>query len=540
MNPLRTAVIAPLLAALVLSFAPGTQAMEVLREKFAAGTTPSATPESAVSPSPAPGATPEEPAPPPAPAVAKRPPVVRVNVTQQSYSFSQPWRKNQASQRQGLGVVLPDGRILVTAGLVADHTYIELEEPETARKEKAELAAVDYETNLALLSAPAAGFLQNIPGATLDESAGVGSRVDLVQLEANGAPVNTPATLTTVEVGPYVLEDSAFLLFRLSVPLQSRENSFTLPVFKDGALVGLVMRYDPRTQAADLVPAPVIARFLQVASKQPYAGFPRAGLTFSDTRDPQLRRYARLNNGTGGAYITKVQSGSPAEAAGLKVGDILLRVGDKTIDQDGNYEDARFGKVSLAHYVSTLLESGQKVPLAVWRDGAETNLEITLAPRDREAMISQPYTFDQPPKFVIVGGIVFTELSRQFLREWGQSWTRDAPLRLLYLDRFQSELRADRGKIVFISGVLSGPNTVGYEDLAYEIVDQVNGRPVRSLEDLAAAVDNPPDKFHRIKLAEDPGLIILDVEASKAEEKRIRDQYRIPKLRQLGTESSNN
>ena len=523
-----------LAAAALGSLAPA-QAMEILSEKFAEFTKSEASPAPARTPAVEPPAA-SSPSPTPVPATAQRPPVVRVNVTQQSYSFTQPWRKNQTSQRQGLGVVLPDGRILVTAGLVADHTYIELEEPETARKEKAELAAIDYETNLALLSAPAAGFLQNIAGAKLDESAVAGSRVDLVQLEPNGTPVRTPATLTTVEVGPYALEDSAFLLYRLSVPLQTRENSFTLPAFKDGALVGLVMRYDPRTQTADLVPSPVIARFLQAACKEPYAGFPKAGLTFSDTRDPQLRRYAKLNNGTGGAYITKVLAGSPAEAAGLKVGDILLRIGDKTIDQDGNYEDARFGKVSLAHHVSTVLASGDKVPLVVWRDGAEKTVDITLAPRDIDAMISAPYVFDSAPKYLIVGGVVFTELSRQFLREWGPSWTRDAPVRLLYFDRFQSELPADRGKIVFISGVLPGPNTMGYEDLAFEVVESANGRPVRGLEDLAAAVDSPTDKFLRIKLAEDPGLVILDLDASKADENRIREQYRIPKIRNLGTE----
>jgi hypothetical protein len=306
-----------------------------------------------------------------------------------------------------------------------------------------------------------------------------------------------------------------------------------VPVFKEDRLVGLVMRYDPRTQTADVVPAPVINHFLASAGREPYAGFPRAGLTFSDTRDPQLRRFAKLPNGTGGAYITRVLPGSPAETAGIKVGDVLLRVDGKAIDQDGNYEDARFGKVSLAHYVSTVLEAGQKVPLVVWRDGAETQLEITLSPRDRSRMISQPYLFDAPPKFVIVGGLVFSELSRQFLREWGPNWQREAPFRLVYLDRFQSELPPDRGKIVFVSGVLPGPNTLGYENLSYEIVEEVNGKAIKSLADLAEAVDNPADEFHRIKLAEDPGLVILDVEGSKAEEERIKRDYRLPSLRQL-------
>jgi S1-C subfamily serine protease len=480
-------------------------------------------------PTPAPEPPPES----PRPSKGQQPPVVRVNVAAQAPNFMQPWRKNPRTIRQGLGVVLMDGRILVTAELVADHIDVELEKPDTALKAAAEVEVVDYDANLALLAAPSADFLQSIPGARLDESVSVGDRVEIMQLEPNGKPVTTPATVTTVEVGPYPVDENAFLVFKLSVPLQSRENSFTIPALKDGRLVGLVMRYSPATQTADLVPAPVIAHFLRAAAKQPYAGFPRAGLTFSDTRDPQLRRFAKIPDGTGGAYITKVLPGSPADAAGVKAGDVLLSVDGRAIDQDGNYEDERFGKISLAHYVSTALQAGQKIPIVVWRDGAEVTLEGTLAPRDRSRMISQPYIFDREPDYVVVGGVVFSELSRQFLREFGRGWQDDAPLKLLYLDRFQSELPPDRGRIVFISSVLNSPNNIGYEGLGFEVVEEINGKPIRSLADVAAAVDSPEGPYHRIRLAEDPGLLVLDVEGSKADEERIKQQYGLESLRRL-------
>ena len=150
------------------------------------------------------------------------PPVVRVNVASQSFNFSQPWRKNPPVLRQGLGVVLTDGRILVTAELVNNHTYVELEKPETALKAAAQVEAVDYDANLALLAAPAAEFLQSINGARLDETAAVGDRVEILQLESNGTPVRTPATITTIEVGAYPVDENAFLVFKLSAPLQSR------------------------------------------------------------------------------------------------------------------------------------------------------------------------------------------------------------------------------------------------------------------------------------------------------------------------------
>ena len=537
-----TACLLRLILAISLCGLAPAHAMESMRGILdtvrPAPTPAAATPETAATNDAAPAApvatpTPEPPAESPRPSKGQQPPVVRVNVAAQAPNFMQPWRKNPRTIRQGLGVVLMDGRILVTAELVADHIDVELEKPDTALKAAAQVEVVDYDANLALLAAPSADFLQSIPGARLDESVSVGDRVEVMQLEPNGRPVTTPATVTTIEVGPYPVDENAFLVFKLSVPLQTRENSFTIPALKDGRLVGLVMRYSPATQTADLVPAPVIAQFLRAAAKQPYAGFPRAGLTFSDTRDPQLRRFANLPEGTGGAYVTKVLPGSPADAAGVKAGDVLLSVDGRPIDQDGNYEDERFGKISLAHYVSTALQAGQKIPIVVWRDGAEVTLEGTLAPRDRSRMISQPYIFDREPDYVVVGGIVFSELSRQFLREFGRGWQEDAPLKLLYLDRFQSELPPDRGRIVFISSVLSSPNNIGYEGLGFEVVEEINGKPIRSLADVAAAIDTPEGPYHRIRLAEDPGLLVLDVEGSKADEERIKQQYGLESLRRL-------
>jgi S1-C subfamily serine protease len=537
-----TALLLRLILALALCGLAPAHAMESMRgilDAVRPASTPTvATPDAAATNGAAPVApvatpTPAPPPESPRPSKGQQPPVVRVNVAAQAPNFMQPWRKNPRTIRQGLGVVLMDGRILVTAELVADHIDVELEKPDTALKAAAQVEVVDYDANLALLAAPSADFLQSIPGARLDESVSVGDRVEVMQLEPNGRAVTTPATVTTIEVGPYPVDENAFLVFKLSVPLQSRENSFTIPALKDGRLVGLVMRYSPATQTADLVPAPVIAHFLRAAAKQPYAGFPRAGLTFSDTRDPQLRRFANLPDGTGGAYVTKVLPGSPADTAGVKAGDVLLAVDGRAIDQDGNYEDERFGKISLAHYVSTALQAGQEIPIVVWRDGAEMTLEGTLAPRERSRMISQPYIFDREPDYVVVGGIVFSELSRQFLREFGRGWQEDAPLKLLYLDRFQSELPPDRGRIVFISSVLSSPNNIGYEGLGFEVVEEINGKPIRSLADVAAAVDNPEGPYHRIRLAEDPGLLVLDVEGSKADEERIKQQYGLESLRRL-------
>lgn len=506
-----------LLAALALCLPPSLHALE---------TRPAPTPE----PPPVPG-VPE--AHPPSDAPAQAPGVLRVNVTSQAFSFSEPWTKQAPIVRQGLGVVLKGGGILVTGELVANHTYVELEKAETAVKSAATVEAVDYDANLALLRASDPEFLEGITPAELDDTARVGDRVEVIQLEANGTILATAAAITTIEVGRYPMEDAGFLLFRLSVPLQSRDNSFTLPAFKDRALVGMLMRYDPRTQTADVVPPPVIRHFLAAAASPPYAGFPRAGIGWTNTRDPQLRRYLRMPPGGGGVYVTEILGGSPAEKAGIRRGDVLLRIGGREIDQDGNYRHPRYGRISLAHLTNTESKAGDRLPVVLWRDGREETAELALAPRDAATVVSEPYTIDRPPNFLIAGGIIFQELSRQYLRDWGPHWRRDAPLRLVYLDRYQHELPPDNGRIVFISGVLPGESTIGYENLRYQIVRKVNGREIRGLRDLEAALETPADRFHRIELEEDPGLIFLDPERVKEDERVLQEQYRLPALKYI-------
>ena len=60
--------------------------------------------------------------------------LVRVNATLQSYNFVRPWEKGAPTPRRGLGAVLANNQVLVTAELIVNSTYIELEHPSTGDK----------------------------------------------------------------------------------------------------------------------------------------------------------------------------------------------------------------------------------------------------------------------------------------------------------------------------------------------------------------------------------------------------------------------
>ena len=461
--------------------------------------------------------------------------VVRVNVTNQPYDFFRPWSKRPPSQRRAVGAVLAGNRVLVTGELVANATYVELEKPDSGDKTPATVERVDYESNLALVKPADAKFLADFKPIGVAE-ASVGDDLAIWQLEPNGTLLSTRALLTTADVARYPIDDTSLLLYRLTSSLQPRDGSFTAPVVRGGTLAGMLLRYDSRTQSADVIPAPVIAHFLKAADNPAdYTGFPRAGLSFSPLRDPQLRRYAGLTNGNGGVFITQVQRDGAAAKAGLQVGDVLLAVGDRSLDQDGNYRDPHYGKVSIIHLISTGHFDGEVLPFKISRKGQEQIVNVKLLHPDASKSVIEPYTVDKAPRYYVLGGLVFQELSRQFLKEWGQEWFKKAPERFLYFDRYQSELfNGDaRRRVVIMSHVLPSPCTVGYEELNGLVVTGINGVPLKDLTDIDAALEKSTDGFHRIQFSGHPREIAVDSKQVKDVESILLKNYGLPAIKSL-------
>jgi len=460
--------------------------------------------------------------------------IIRVNVTNQPWDFARPWGKRPPFSRRAIGTVISGNRVLVTAELVANATYVEFETPEGGRKVPATVDVVDYEANLALLKTDDPDFLKPIKPLEITP-AKVGDTLAVWQLEATGNLLVTRATLTTAEVTGYPLNEIPLLIYRLTTPLQFRDSSFTLPVVKDDKLAGLVMRYDTTTNNADLIPAPVIQHFLTDAAKPPYRGFPRSGIATDQTRDPQFRRYIGLSGtGLGGVYVTDVLKDGPAEKAGIQKGDVVLRIDDQALDQDGNYKDPDYGKIAGTHLVSTKHFDGEKVKFTVARKGQTLDLDVPIAHRTVESYTVEPYVIDRPPKFYVLGGLVLEELSRQYLKEYGADWAKKAPEEFIHYDREQDDLfREGPKKIVFLSRVLPSDLTVGYEDLSHLVVTKINGVCLQSLADIPAALAKATDGLHKIEFDSEPTVIYLDASQVTAEEREFMQKYHIPSLQRL-------
>jgi len=77
---------------------------------------------------------------------------------------------------------------------------------------------------------------------------------------------------------------------------------------------------------------------------------------------------AVLNDLPEGAYIVEVVPGSPAEKAKIKVGDIIIKIGDVRLSGS----NAELAKVISKKKV------GETITLVIWREGKESSIQVTL------------------------------------------------------------------------------------------------------------------------------------------------------------------
>ncbi len=462
--------------------------------------------------------------------------MLRVNITSQAWNFALPWQKMNPSTRRGLGALLSENRVLVTAELAQDASYLELEIASSGRKLVSRVEAVDYELNLATIvpvEDPGDFFAGMVP-LEVDTSLKPKAPMTIWQFEANGAPVSSTAELSRADLAPYFLEDTSLLIFQANGAVQYRAGTFTLPVVHEGKLAGMLIRYNSRDQVSDIIPPSIIDRFLKDVETAPYDGVPNFGAKTAQTLDPQLRRLLKIDSLEGGILITSVTPGFSAEKSGLKENDVILEVAGHKIDSRGNYTDPDLGLLSAGHLIRSAPVGGI-VKMKIHRDGQPVDVDVKMERRPASDYLVDPYMFDRGPRYLLLGGLLFQELTQPYLQLGGREWRERSPFRLLFARENQEDfLREGRRKLVFLSGVLPSPSIQGYESLRSLIVTKVNDVPVNDIKDLAGAFAAPINGVHKIEFSDFPKLIHVDAAAAEQDNKEfLPARYRINKLQRL-------
>lgn len=468
-----------------------------------------------------------EPAPAQAPAAAEMDPVksvVRVNATQQHWSAGQPWEKDEPRRRRSLGAIVGPGQVLTTAEMAADATYLEFESTDGRKQAPAKVVAVDYEANLALLATEdeQTNFFDDLEPLEIASYPVRGDEIDILQVGDNGLPLVTHGTVQGVDVVSSFLPGQYFLTYQLKGSLQTAASSYSLPALRDGKFAGLLTSYDSDDQLSDILATEIVSRFLDDARDGTYQGFPSLGIQTASLEDPKFRDWLGLEGDAGGIYVSAVRKDGAAGKAGIEKGDVITSIDGHPIDQQGYFEHPQYGRLFWSHLIRGSKTDGEAVALELVRKGEKQTIEASLVRQEPADELIPIHIYGSPPHFLVKGGFIFQELTRPLLGAFGKDGESSAPLELLEPLENPEAFREEMDHVIFLSGVIPTPATLGYERMRNLIVSEVNGEPVRDMKSLGEAFDQVPSSgLHSIKFREEEFPIYLDEVTSTAVDEQL-------------------
>jgi len=453
--------------------------------------------------------------------------IVSVRVTGQDWNWRAPWEKQAPWTRTVTGLVVPGPRILVASTAFGNHLLVEAQKLGSEARTVARVELVDQEGPLALIAVDDPAFWDGLLPLPLAERAPAEGDVTILRWQRSGLLDSYPGTLRQVRSGRHGLSQTSLLTLEVGASTDGLGESEV--VVAKGRVAGLVTGRAGDAYAA--LAAPVLAQFLAGAAKGDWRSFARAGLAWQDLTNPALRELVGLRPGETGVRLTRV---APNGSAGgvLMPGDVVLEMGGAKLDPTGYYEDPLYGRMLFALLFSDGRQPGDTMPVKVLRDGKRLDLQLPLRAMQPEEDRVPPYVFGRGPDYVVVGGLVFEELTRPYLGAWGD-WARRAPPRLLVaIDREPDEAGTEPQRIVLLSSVLPDAANLGYQELRDLIVERVNGRPVASLADVRHALTAPEGGFQVVDFVAGQGFtrLVLDATEAEAAAARLHQTYGVEKL----------
>lgn len=448
------------------------------------------------------------------------PQVVRVYSTYQDPDYESPWQNVAPRGSTGSGVIIGPQRVLTGAHVVANATFVQVQKQSDPAKITARVEAISHDSDLALLRVDEKDFARGIRPAVIGDLPHLRDPVQVVGYPIGGEEVSiTEGVVSRIEVQRY--EHSQRHLLAATVDAAINEGNSGGPVFARGKVVGIAFQaLQDAELIGEMVPAPILRRFLDGVKKGKDPHVPGLGITTQPLENDALRRHFGMKPRHTGVLVTAVQFGSSAWGK-LAVGDVLmaldgLRIADNgTVRYRGRFR-CQFDAVIGDHHI------GDRMAAKILRAGKVLDVALVLEPM---AWLVPRTEFDRRPMWFLYGGIVFQRLTAEFLRIWGDHWWDKAPKELLHL-YYSGNRTPERREVVVLAQVLADAVNVGYEPFHNDVVDLVNGEAPVDMADFVRRMDAATGEV--VVQLTSGAKVILDAEAARTAMPRILARYHVP------------
>lgn len=438
--------------------------------------------------------------------------LLTVSLTVQEYNLLRPWEKKAASSVKLAGVYLGEGKVLTLGANLNKANYVEISLPDASRTVTARVQSYDSDLNLGLL--------------VVDSEAESAIFADRAALSV-GEPLNCTdaarlyCTLDGKKAVEMGLQGEIGTTDHGLPRVQMRSDQVVpsnythgAPVVKDGKLVGLTCGFNAATRQLKVINADLINRFLSAAADTP-KGMPVMGVNFVELTDPVFRRYLKFSDERTGVYISKVQPGGAAAAAGLQVGDVLTSVEGIKVDNRGRCVLPLYGMIDVTTAVRYLKPLGETLNITFSRDGQEHEAVLPLNRDAEEKALIAKEPEGKAPRYLVWGGLVFQPLTSDYVSAV-QAEFKSLPIEYMRLESQEEELKkCGYNELTALSIVLPTKATLGYDTCSFSIVEKVNGVAPHNFAEFVKLLQQPTASgMVELSINKPPYRIYMDAAAA--------------------------
>ena len=448
--------------------------------------------------------------------------IVLLDIKRKNYDYFQPWT-TPIQNLQKFGVIVGEQEILTTAEGLSDRTLLRIQKEGRGKWYMGEVSWIDYHANLAVVRADEEALWKGM--RTVDWAKPIDSTAPMQIIRWRAGKIEA----RHAEFNQFTVEDAKLSYVQhLQMEVNSEINGagWGEALISDGKLLGLVNSQNGNS--CKVIPSSFIRHILDGRKKGSYRGLGYFDFVWQQAENPATLRFLKVENDQHGVIVIEVPKERMAEDS-VKPRDVILQIDGFDIDTTGDYQDPDYGHLLLENLATRNKWAGDEVRLKVWRDGREIIVKYRIPKVEYASRLVPDATYDAPPEYLVLGGLVFQPLSNAYLKSWGADWRRRAPFRLYYYNTLPQT--KERPSLVLLSQILPDAYNLGYQEYRFLTVDKVNGVVIAKLDDLRQALEKPRDGFHTIELMEGDTLrrMVLDAAELEKATQRVLTRYGIEK-----------
>ncbi len=484
---------------------------------------------------PTPAPTPPQPVPAPPPRVkAEQSPfsaIVRVENQAWNPNYKTPWNAGGTGGGVGTGFLVGPNKFLTNAHVVSNSRLLYIKKVDDPTPYEAEILHIAHDCDLALLGVKDFSAFEDVQPLDFGGIPEINSTVIAVGYPIGGQRISvTRGVVSRIDFRSYA---HSGVDWHLAVQVDAAINPGNSggPVIQDEKVVGVAFQGYSGSVAQStgyMIPVPVIFRFLQDVQDGEYNYYPDLATSHFNIQNPAQRQAMKLPNDGIGVMVSSSDSAGSAGGI-LKTGDIIIAMDGHPVASDG-YVSIGGARVNMNEIVERKYV-GDKVRLTVLRDNQRKEFEITL--KRFLPYLIQANQYDQETQFVVFAGLVFQPLDRNLMNAHS---INNLQVRYLYNYFSDKEIYKDKPQIVILTDILPDEINTHLAPYQHKVVDEINGRTIRTLKDVYAALyeNEPEGEFHVIRLMGEGRPVVLEKSRIQAAQERVRAKYNVTMDHRLG------